>query len=741
MPEFWKKSLLVLSLCAALATYASPTISEAGPERTYLVDTVNPLIGTTGVHPTEYGGRIPAVMTPFGMTQWSAMTRENSIGTCPYHYKDTSIIGFIGTHQPSIWMGDYGYLSFMPQTGKLGLSKSERAMDYRHENEKAHPYHYEVILGEGEHCIRTEHTASERCVFFRFTYPEDQAAHLSLEMSRLKGYAGWIKILPEERKVIGYNADHQNEIYGRNMGPRLKEFKGWFVLEFDTDFEVCGTWKKDKDGSYVRQDGILECRGDKIGGYLTFRPGTKTVQLKIASSFISAEQAEDNLHHELRDWNFQTATARCKEAWEKRLRKIEIEGGTTDERTLFYTCLANTLMYPSLFSEYGRYYSPFDEKIHEGISYNAYSLWDTFRALHPLLILIAPDQVGPMITALLQMYEEGGWIPKWPNPTYSNIMIGTHSDAVIADACVKGIHNFNLEKAYEAVYKNAMTPPDDDRESQWADRQPWKAYEGRGGLSWYKDLGYVPSDKTKESVSRTLEFAYDDFCVAQVAQALGKDDDAAYFLERSKNYRHLYDPESGFMHARHSDGTFAPKIDENRAFTEGSPWTYLFCAMQDIPGLIRLLGGPDAFTQLLDRNFSEGHYRHDNEPGHHYAYLYDYAGQPEKTQQLIPEILAKHYKNRPDGLSGNDDCGQMSAWYVFSAMGFYPVCPGTTSYALGRPLFSRITLHLSKGRKFTIRANDIGQPGHTEVLLDGKSLTEPFLDHHELMKGKCLEFK
>jgi predicted alpha-1,2-mannosidase len=355
-----------------------------------------------------------------------------------------------------------------------------------------------------------------------------------------------------------------------------------------------------------------------------------------------------------------------------------------------------------------------------------------------------------MITSLLQMYEEGGWMPMWPNPTYSNIMIGTHADSVIADAYVKGIRGFDLQKAYEATHKDAMTPPDGDTTNRWADRAPWTAFEARGGLTWYKSLGYVPIDKTDESVSRTLEFAYDDYCVAQLAKAVGKQDDYELLMRRSRNYKNLYDPVVGFMRPKKSDGTWdeeawASKEDRKPGFTEGSPWTYLFCEMQDIPGMIALLGGPQKFAAKLDENFSGGHYRHDNEPGHHYTYLYDYCGEPWKTQEKVRETMASQYHNAPDGLSGNDDCGQMSAWYIFSAMGFYPVTPGTPVYALGSPLFKRAAIMLDKPYKkgpFTViaRNQSLANKYIQSATLNGKPLKEPFIKHSDIANGSTLVF-
>jgi len=488
-----------------------------------------------------------------------------------------------------------------------------------------------------------------------------------------------------------------------------------------------------------------------MGGYATFATTQgEVIQVKIGTSFISIDQARDNLKREIADWDFERVRAEGRRIWNDALGKIKIQGGSKDDRVNFYTAMYHALLFPRIFSEYGRYYSPFDDRVHNGISYNDYSLWDTFRAEHPLLLLIQPERVPEMITSLLQMYDEGGWMPMWPNPTYSNIMLSTHADSVIADAYVKGFSGFDLKKAYAATYKNAMTPPDGDVGNRWIDRAPWTAYEARGGLTWYKSLGFVPQDKTDESVSRTLEFAYDDFCVAQLAKAVGKMDDYALLMKRSRYYKNLYDPAVGFMRPKKADGTWdeeswASKDARPPGFTEGSPWTYLFGVMQDVPGMIALMGGNDRFNAKLDENFAGGHYRHGNEPGHHYTYLYDYSGQPWKTQERVREALLANYQNAPDGLSGNDDCGQMSAWYIFSAMGFYPVTPGSPVYAIGSPLFERATIMLTgpykKGPFTVIARNQSSKNKYIQsATLNGKPLNEPFIRHADIANGSTLVF-
>jgi len=361
-----------------------------------------------------------------------------------------------------------------------------------------------------------------------------------------------------------------------------------------------------------------------------------------------------------------------------------------------------------------------------------------------LLIFIAPEHVGGMVQSLIQMYEEGGYMPKWPNPTYTGIMIGTHADAVVADAVVKGVKGFDIQKAYKACWKDAMVPSVGDSINRWADRAPFNGIEARAGLSWYMKLGYVPVDKTNESVSNTLEGAYDDFCVAQVAKAAGNMEDYEMFMKRSRNYVNVFNPATGMMAPRKADGSW--EANTKAGFTEGSPWTYLFGVQHDIPGLMNLMGGKDAFLKKLNANFRGAHYIHMNEPGHHYTYLYNYAGQPWKTQRLVALNRTFLYRNNADGMDGDDDCGQMSAWYVFSALGFYPVTPGTDVYAIGTPQFPKATLYPdpnNRDKKFEIIAHNVSLLNYyvQSVTLNGVKLTEPFLHHADIINGGKLVFE
>ncbi|HJQ35413.1 MAG TPA: GH92 family glycosyl hydrolase [Pyrinomonadaceae bacterium] len=729
----------LVAVCLILNLFGAATVSAQEP-----VDEVNVMIGTTGPSVYDYGGMIPGVAVPFGMTHWTAQTRQNKISVYSYNYKDDSIQGFIGTHQPAIWMGDYGQVSLMPYSGELKTPQPR--LPFRHEDERAAPNYYSVKMGEpGGARVGAELTATTRAGFLRFTFPASDSSHVVVTACRTEaeGVKGFVQVNAAAREITGYNPDRMSA----HLGPPLPNFKGYFVVQFDKPFASSGTW----EGEEIHADSTQQT-GGRVGAYAKFKTSEgEVVRVKVGTSFISLEQARENLRREIPAWDFERVKAEGRRLWNEALGRIAIQGGSRDERVNFYTAMYHAHLFPRTFSEYGRYYSAFDDRVHRGVSYNDYSLWDTFRAEHPLLILIQPERVPGMITSLLQMYEEGGWMPMWPNPTYTGIMISTHADSVIADAYVKGVRGFDLKKAYEATRKDAFTPPDGDTGSRWVDRALWTSFEARGGLTWYMKLGYVPQDKTDESVSRTLEFAYDDFCVAQLAKAAGRMDDYEVLMNRAKNYRNLYDPAKGFMRPRLADGrwdeeSWNSKDERMPGFTEGGPWTYLFCEMQDVPGMVELVGGPEKFAAKLEENFTGGHYHHDNEPGHHYTYLFDYVGRAWRTQELVRETMRTKYQNAPDGLSGNDDCGQMSAWYIFSAMGFYPVTPGSDVYALGSPLFEKATVRLPgpfyrKGPFTVIAKNQSPENVYVQsATLNGRRLRAPFIKHSDIANGSTLVF-
>ena len=684
------------------------------------IDWVNAYIGS-GSGPVGYGGMMPFVVSPFGMTSWTPQTRQNKLGVVSYKYEDPAITGFMGTHQPAIWMGDYGYVTLMPEIDTVKLTPQERQLPYSHSDEEVGPDYYSVKMDAGEsRSIRTEMTASEHCAYLRFTFPANSSSSIVVEASR-PGTAGQAVVDEARHEITGYNPERVDN----NLGPiALPKFKGYFVVEFDKPFKSAKAY--------------ADAAGPS-GAVATFQTSDgDRVEARVGTSFISLEQARRNLQAEIPSWHFDSTRQALRKSWNDKLGEVSIDGATEDQRRIFYTAIYHALLYPRSMTEEGRYYSGFDDKVHTGESYTDYSIWDIFRCEWSFLTLIAPERIGGMTQALLQDYQEGGWMPKWPNPSYTNIMIATHADSLVAEATAKHFKGFDPRLAYAAVYKDAMTPPDDDTKLRWHDREPHTPYEGRGGLTYLKQLGYIPVDKTDEAASRTLEDAYDDWCVAQMAKSLGKTSDYNFFLNRSQNYKHLFNSKIGLMQGRNSDGSWAA-LDQG--WTEGDTWVYSWAVMHDIPGLMQLMGGRDRYNAKLDEYFAGGHNQHGNEPSHHYGYLYDYSGQPWKTQAKVRQIAAKEYANHPSGLDGDDDCGQMSSWYIFTALGFYPVNPASGDYMIGSPLFTKATLQLAGGKQFTVLAenNSATNVYIQSATLNGKPLNQPVLRYDDIVAGATLK--
>ena len=720
---------LMVARAALPQTAATPT--APGVTAADGLDWVNMYIGTGGGG-SDYGGTMPFVTTPFGTTNWTAQTRENSISVSSYAFEDRAISGFIGTHQPAIWMGDYGYVTLVPEVDSIKPQQQARALPFAREREVATPYYYSVLLDAGtSRQIRAEMTATDHCGYLRFTFPADATPSVLVEATRFLT-PGFVHVDPAAREIVGYNPDRMDAHLSNVALPR---FKGYFVVKFRRSWRAHGVYL----GADVHPH-MGTARGPNAGAYATFGGADgAVVEARVGTSFISIEQARANLRMEIPTWNFEQVRAELKRTWQAKLAALSIEGATDDQRHIFYSGLYHALLYPKLFSEHGRYYSAFDDRVHRGVSYTAYSLWDTFRAENSLLTLLAPERIGGMVQALLQNYREGGWMPKWPNPSYTNIMIATHADSVVAEAITKGFRGFDYRLAYQAVYKDAMTPPDGDTTRDWHDREAHVPYEARAGLTYSKRLGYVPADKTAEAASSTLEDAYDDYAVAQVAKAVGRDADYRFFIGRSRNYRNLYNPATGFMQAKNSDGSWA---DPEAGWTEGDKWVYTYSVLHDIPGLMALMGGAEKYNATLDVHFRDGHNHHDNEPSHHYGYLYDFSGQPWKTQERVRQIANDYYSNTPNGIAGNEDCGQMSAWYIFTAMGFYPLNPVSGEYMIGSPLFTKLTLTLPGGRRFTVSAPH-NSPANLYIQaarLNGKPLDSPVVTYTQISAGGVLEF-
>ena len=726
MKRFFLRSawwcILVASAASAFGTNVSTTP----------VDWVNTFVGTGSSMGPEYGGTMPFVSTPFGMTNWTAQTRQNRISVSSYEYHDQYIEGFIGTHQAAIWMGDYGYITVMPETGAMNFAPENRRLPFTHKDEISTPYYYAVTMGShASDRIKTEMTATDHAGYLRFTYPKGAKANVLIEITR-PGIIGYVKFDPTRHEIAGYNPDRMDA----NLGPmKLPNFKGYFVVRFKQPLLSHNVYS----GTFSRP-GQNELTDTNVGAYVSFDTHQDNqVDVQVGTSFISIDQARANLDAEMPNWNFDGLREALKNTWNQKLGIATIDGATDDQRHIFYSGLYHALLYPKLFSEHGRYYSAFDDKIHNGESYTAYSIWDIFRAENSLLTLFAPERIGGMVQALLQDFQEGGWMPKWPNPSYTNIMIGTHADSLVAEAINKGFKGFDYQLAYQAVYKDAMTPPDGDTTRLWLDREPYTPYEARAGLTYFKKLGYIPADKISESASSTEEESYDDYAVAQVAKAVGKDDDYRFFMKRSLSYKNLFNPARHFMQARNADGSWA---SPNDGWTEGDQWVYLYAALHDVPGVVQLMGGPQAASAELDEHFNGNHNRHDNEPSHHYGYLYDFTGEPWKTQARVREIANDAYSNTIDGVLGNEDCGQMSAWYIFTAMGFYPLNPASAEYVIGSPLFKSVTLHLPNGKRFLISAPDNSAKNIyvQSVRLNGKALDTPIITYADIEAGGELDF-
>jgi len=707
-----------------------------------LADYVNPLIGTDSSYKLSNGNTYPSISLPFGMTSWTPQTaKERWI----YTYKSDSIQGLRATHQPSPWIADYGNFSIMPINGGLIIDAQKRASHFSHKNEKALPYYYRVYLDR--YNINAELTPTMQCAFIKFTFPKSDSAYILIDDHPVGTY---VKIIPEENKIIGYTRS--------NTGGTPENFACYFVAIFDKALITKGTWS-DETITY----NSIENKGEHVGAFLQFQTKkNEAICLKIGTSFISIEQAELNLINEIGNKSFYEIKIQAQHTWNHELNKIQIEGCTADQKIIFYAAFYRSLLFPRVWYEFDKkeqpyYFSPFDGKIHSGYMYSDTGFWDTFRAVFPFFTILYPDRDAEIIQGLLNAYNEGGRLPKWMSPGYRGSMIGTHAASVIADAYFKGIRNFNVEKAYEAIRKDATE--EDSRKGL-----------GRLGIEYYKTLGYVPSDKIKEATARTLEFAYDDFCVARMSQALGKTADYELFKNQAMNYVNVFDSSTGFMRGKNTDGSwiepFSP-IEWGGPYTESCAWHYIWSVQHDVQGLINLLGGSSVFTNKLDALFSSppefevgtygrvihemtemvlanmGQYAHGNEPIHHVIYLYNYAGQPWKTQKWIRRVVNELYGPGPDGLCGDEDNGQLSAWYIFSSLGFYPVCPGVPEYVIGSPLFDKATLHLPNGNTFVIEAHNNSKSNKyiQSTKLNNEIYTRSWISHSDIINGGKLEFE
>jgi len=718
-----------------------------------LADKVNPLVGTDSSYELSHGNTYPGAALPNGMIQW---TPQTSIGPWIYTYRARALQGFRGTHSPSVWMGDYGSFTVMPLTGAPRHGAKERASSFSHAREAARPHHYRVFLDRYQ--VTAEVTPTMRGGVMRFTFPRGSRPVVQVQVTP---GAGRIVIRPGERRIIGLSTHG-----GRGAPPK---FASHFLLEFDRPFASFGTFTS--NGPARGNPGVLprpgrkEISGEGAAVFISLGRATeRPLQLRVAisTSFISAQQAALNLASEAGSARFEQVRRRARRKWHRVLSRVRIRTFKPEHATTFYTALYRALLFPRVLHERSAegklvHYSPFDGALHEGEMYTDNGLWDTYRAQLPLLTLLYPRRAEGFARALIAAADQGGWLPKWPSPGYRSVMIGTHADAFLADAWQKGLRGFDLARAYLAMKKHATTPGGG-------------RYAGRVGIEPYQRLGYIPAGEVEHATARTLEFSYGDYCIGAIAQALNKAGEARRFFQRAGNYRNVFDPDTGFMRGRKRDGTwtepFSPTAWGN-PYVEGCAWHYLWSVQHDLPGLIKLLGGRQAFAAKLDAMLAAppdfevgsygrvihemreqvlgkmGQYAHANEPLHHVLYLYTYAGQPRKTQRHVRRVMQHLYRPEPDGLLGDEDTGQMSAWFVWSTLGFYPVCPGQPIYVLGSPLIREATLHLPEGKTFTIHAknNSLKNVYVQAVRLNGRPLQRTWIHHETMLRGGTLTFQ
>ena len=707
---------------------------------------VNPLMGTDSEFALSAGNTYPAIARPWGMNFWTPQTGKMNDGW-GYTYDAHKIVGFKQTHQPSPWINDYAAFSVMPITGKIVYNEKERASWFSHKAEIVKPYYYSVYFADYD--VTTEFTPTERAVYFRFTFPKSDSSYILIDAFD-KG--SQIEIDPEKRKISGYCRN--------NHGGVPENFHNYFVIVFDKDFDVFYTWNKDK----LNNNNKIET-GEHVGAIIGFKTEKgEIIHAKIASSFISPEQAELNLHREIAEKDFETVKNEGKNVWNRELSRIRVQGGTPEQTKTFYSALYRTLLFPRKFYEINAenkivHYSPYNGKVLEGYLFTDNGFWDTFRAVFPFFTMMYPELNSQIMQGLVNTYKENGWLPEWASPGHRDCMIGSNSASLIADSYLKGIRGYDIELLYEAIIKNTKG------------QNPKISSVGRKGAEYYNKLGYIPYDvKINENTARTLEYAYDDFCIWRLAEKLNRpQNEIDLFKKRAQNYRNVFDKESGWMRGRNKNGAFQSPFNPLKwgdAFTEGNSLHYTWSVFQDIDGLIGLMGGKEKFVAKLDTIFTMpphydcsyygfpiheiremqvinmGNYAHGNQPIQHMIYLYNYAGAPWKTQKWVRTVMNKLYSPTPDGYCGDEDNGQTSAWYVFSAMGFYPVCPGSNQYVIGSPLFSKITLDLENGKTFKVIAenNSAENIYIRKAQLNGKLLDRNYIRHSEIMNGGKIQF-
>ena len=703
------------------------------------VEYVNPLVGSESTFELSTGNTYPVTARPWGMNFWTPQTGAMGDGW-QYQYTATKINGFKQTHQPSPWINDFGQFAIMPITGKPVFSQSERASWFSHKAETSKPYYYKVYLAD--HDVVAELAPTERAVMFRFTFPENESYVVIDPFDN----GSYVKILPEEQKIIGYTT--------KNSGGVPEGFKNYFIIEFDKPFTYQATVSEG-----ILTENKLEQESKHAGAIIGFQTKKgEIVHARIASSFISYDQAELNLK-ELGEDSFDLVKEKGKEAWNELLSRVKVEGGNLDQYRTFYSCLYRSLLFPHKFYEIDAkgevmHYSPTTGEVLPGYYYTGTGVWDTFRCLFPLLNLLYPSVNREMQESFLNAYRESGFYPEWSSPGHRGCMVGNNTASVLADAYLKGVKVADTETLWKGLMASVNGV------------HPTVNSSGRLGYEYYNEIGYVPYDvKINENVARTLEYAYDDWCLYKLAQALGRPQkEIDLFAQRAMNYKNVFDPEHNLMRGKNKDGKFQTPFSPLKwgdAFTEGNSWHYSWSVFHDPQGLMNLMGGREVFVQMLDSVFAVppifddsyygqviheiremqvmnmGNYAHGNQPIQHMIYLYNYAGEPWKAQYWLRQVMDRMYTPAPDGYCGDEDNGQTSAWYVFSSLGFYPVCPGTPQYIIGAPLFKKATLQFENGKTLVINApqNNTENFYIQSMKLNGETYTKNYLDFNELMKG------
>ncbi len=718
---------------------------QKGSQQASLVEYVNPLVGTDSDHSLSNGNTYPAIALPWGMNFWTPQTNKMGNGW-GYMYHDVKIRGFKQTHQPSPWINDYAAFSLFPETGKLIVDENRRASWFSHKVEISKPHYYRVYLADYD--VVTEISPTERAAQFRFTFPESSSSHILVDAFD-KG--SMVKISPKEQKITGYCRN--------NDGGVPDNFHNYFVIRFDKEFAEVATWKDS-----VMTAGSEIAEGNHVMAIISFKTKKgEQVHARVASSFISLEQAELNLSREVGEQTFDQTRNKAAETWNKEFARVKVEGGTVDQNRTFYTALYHTMLFPRKFYEIDAndkvvHYSPYNGKVLPGYQFTDNGFWDTFRAVYPYFTLMHPTLSSHIMEGLANTFNESGWLPEWASPGHRDCMVGSNSAVIISDAYLKGIRGFDISKLYEAILKNTEN------------EGPMHSV-GRFGVKYYNKLGYIPYNVgVNENTARTLEYSFADWCIWKLAKDLGRpQEEIDRFAKRALNYQNVFDKSVNFMRGRNEDGTFQSPFRPDKwgdAFTEGSSWHWTWCVFHDPQGLANLFGGRQQMADRLDEMFAAaptfdysyygtqiheitemlianmGQYAHGNEPVQHAIYLYDYLGQPWKGQYWIRQTMDKLYNPNPDGLCGDEDNGQTSAWYVFSAMGFYPVASGTGEYAIGSPLFKKITLTLENGKKFEIEApqNSAENIYLNKVTLNGAVYDKNYITHTAFLKGGKLQF-